>query len=69
MPFSRSFPAASFTDAEAGTHAARMSRDLDALNEGRTPKHSVLSRGVYEVHVLEAPVLPRYWPETPPRYE
>ena len=54
---------------EAGTHAACVSRDLDALNEGRPPKHSVLSRGVYEVHVLETPVPPRHRPETPPRHE
>lgn len=63
------YPAAFPTEDAAREHAERMARGLDALNEGRPPKHSVLGQGVYEVHALEAPVLPRHWPETPPRYE
>ena len=62
-------PAAFPTERDACTHAGRMEAGLDALNAGRPPKHSVLGEGAYEVHVLEAPVLPRHWPETPPRYE
>ena len=61
-------PAAFLGDAEAEAHAARMSEGIAALNEGRPPKHSVLSEGVYEVHVLEAGCLPLHWPEDAPRY-
>lgn len=62
-------PTAFLTIDQAQEHAARMAVGVDAQNEGRPPKHSVLSTGVYEVHVLEAPCLPLHWPETPPRYE
>ena len=63
------YPAAFPTEDAAREQAERMARGLDALNEGRPPKHSVFGQGVYEVHALEALVLPRHWPETAPRYE
>ena len=62
-------PAAFLTEEEANAHCARMTLGTGSLNEGRRPKSSVHSEGEYEALVLEVPVLPRHWPETPPRYE
>ena len=62
-------PAAFVTWEEAEKHAAEMEKGLAEINQGRPPKHSILSQGVYEVLVLEAAVPPGHWPERPPRYE
>lgn len=63
------FPAADFdTEDEADAYAEKLRVSLRELNEGRRPKHSVLSEGVYEVHVFEGP-LPESFPEVRPHYE
>ena len=49
-------PAAFVTWEEAEKHAAEMEKGLAEINQGRPPKHSILSQGVYEVLVLEAAV-------------
>ncbi len=53
----------------ACAYAARLRPKLAALNEGRPSKHSAISQGVYEIHVLQAASLPLGFPETRPRYE
>ena len=62
-------PAAFLDDAGAEEHANRMGQRIDALNEGRPPKHGSSNLGVFEVHVLEAASLPLHFPDTAPRYE
>lgn len=62
-------PAACHTEDEAYAIKARMEAGLYRWNEGRRPKSSVLSYGIYEVHVLKSAVLPTSFPETPPVYE
>jgi len=57
------------TEEQAYAHCARMNERIGVLNEGRRPKSSVRSEGEYEVLVLELPMLPRHWPDTPPRHE
>lgn len=63
------FPAAFLTEDGAIAHADRLRTYLPSLNEGRRSLDSVLSDGVYEVLVIEAPVLPRRYPEQMPHYE
>lgn len=63
------YPSAFAEEEAAQEYAARMSAGLSGLNAGRPPRHSVLSLGEYEVLVLQAPALPRYWPEARPHYE
>lgn len=65
----QAFPAGFPTWAAAAAHAARMGDGLAALNEGRHPTWSVLSRGVYVVETINAPALPRYHPEYRQTYE
>ena len=62
------FPAAFATHDAAEIHRTTMQRGLAGLNEGRRLKHSVLSTGVYEAHVMRAPALPRAFPEVRPHY-
>ena len=59
-------PAAFLTEEGAEAHADRLRMHLPSLNEGRRPLCSVLSEGVYDVLVIEAPTLPAAWPERLP---
>ena len=62
-------PRSFLAEDEACAYAARLRPKLAVLNEGRPPKHSVISPGVYEVHVLQAASLPLGFPATRPHYE
>ena len=62
-------PACRLSEAEAETVAAEMRTGLPALNEGRPPLSSTLSRGLYDVRVVRANTLPPCIPDCPPRYE
>lgn len=63
------YPSAFPCEVEAEEHSVRMARNLAELNAGRPSQYSVLSQGEYEIVVLQAPALPRCWPETRPHYE
>lgn len=62
-------PTCCLTGADAEVAAERMRVGLPTLNEGRPLLHSTLSRGIYEVRVIEADTLPIYLPVSPPHYE
>ncbi len=62
-------PRSFLAEDDACAYAARLRPKLAALNEGRLPKHSVASQGVYEIHVLQAASLPPGFPEVRPHYE
>ncbi len=62
-------PRAFLAEEDACAYAACLRPKLAALNEGRRPKHSVASEGVYEIHVLQAPSLPLGFPDARPHYE
>ena len=62
-------PRSFLAEDDACAYAARLRPKLAALNEGRPPKHSAISQGVYEVHVLQAASLPPGFPAARSRYE
>ncbi len=62
-------PRSFLAEDDACAYAARLRTKLAALNEGRPPKHSVASQGVYEIHVLQAASLPLGFPAVRPHYE
>lgn len=57
------------TREEAAVYARelRESIKLQEMNEGRRPKSSVISDGVYEVHIQDG--WPRSFPDVRPHYE
>ncbi|NPD70281.1 hypothetical protein HN018_24225 (plasmid) [Lichenicola cladoniae] len=61
-------PSAFFSDDEASTVLADMEANLPLLNAGRPPLHASTSKGLYELHVMHAPTLPRAFPDVGPRY-
>ncbi len=62
-------PRSYLTEAEADAHASELEPSLAPLNVGRPAKHASTSRGVYEIHVLNAVSLPLMFPATRPQYE
>ncbi len=62
-------PRSFLAEDDACAYAAKLRPKLAALNEGRLPKHSAASQGVYEIHVLQAASLPLGFPEIRPHYE
>ena len=61
-------PAAFLDEAAAWAYARRLEDALAPLNQGRPPRHSVLSRGTYEALVMEAATPPLQFPHVPPHY-
>ena len=62
-------PRSFLAEEDACAYAARLRAKLVVLNQGLPPKHSAVSGGVYEIHVLQAASLPLGFPAVRPRYE
>ena len=62
-------PRSFLTEQEADAHAAELAPKLVLLNQNRPLKHASTSRGIYEVHVLQAASLPVAFPAARPHYE
>ncbi len=62
-------PRSYLTETEADAYASELETKLALLNVGRPPKHASTSRGVYEIHVIDAVSLPLMFPATRPQYE
>ncbi len=62
-------PRSYLTETEADAYAFELESKLATLNVGRPPKDASTSRGVYEIHVINAASLPLMFPATRLQYE
>ncbi len=62
-------PRSYLTETEEDAYASALEPSLAPLNVGRPAKHASTSRGVYEIHVINAVSLPLMFAAARPQYE